>query len=106
LRGLSSEEIAKQYYLKKSYKFLRQRVKTPFAEVDLLFQNPRGHLVLVEVKTSSVSAFREYRVTQRQRERLVRAMLFLAERYQIPVEMNWAFVTKQGVVTVIEDISG
>lgn len=81
-------------------------MKTPFAEVDLLFQNPQGHLVLVEVKTSSAGAFREYRVTQKQKARLVRAMLFLAERYQVPVEVNWAFVTKQGAVTVIDDISG
>lgn len=81
-------------------------MKTPFAEVDLLLQSPRGHLVMVEVKTSSVLAFREYRVTQNQRDRLFRAMLFLAERYQMPVEINWAFVTKHGAVTLIEDISG
>lgn len=81
-------------------------MKTPFAEVDLVFKTPDDHLLMVEVKTSNVSDFQFYRISKNQKQRLLRALLFLAERYDMPVEIHWAFVTKEGAVTIIEDISG
>lgn len=83
---------------------LAQRLRTPFAEVDLLFRHTEGHLVLVEVKTAQLQDFQPFRVGQKQKQRLVRAMLFLAERWQLPVEIHWAFVTKDGDVTVFEGV--
>lgn len=105
-RGLASEEHAILHYQSLGCELLGQRVKTPFAEVDLLFKTPHGHLLMVEVKTTNVSEFQMSRITKKQRARLERALIFMAERWDLPVEIHWAFVTKEGQVTPIEDISG
>ncbi|UOF01922.1 hypothetical protein MNR06_03005 [Bdellovibrio reynosensis] len=81
-------------------------MKTPFAEVDLLFRTPDNHVLMVEVKTNNISAFQNFRIGKRQKNRLVRALQFLSDRLDSLVEVHWAFVTKEGKVTVIEDISG
>lgn len=61
---------------------------------------------MVEVKTNNISAFQNFRIGKRQKIRLVRALLFLSDRLDSLVEVHWAFVTKEGKVTIIEDISG
>ncbi|MGE9744246.1 YraN family protein [Bdellovibrio bacteriovorus] len=94
-----------KYYQLKCCHLLGQRVKTPFAEVDLLFKTPRQTLLMVEVKTTNLSDFQPFRITKKQKARLVRAMLFLAARWDVLVEIHWAFVTKDGEITVFEDIS-
>ncbi len=104
--SLDSERRVQIFYQQKGYVLLAQRVKTPFAEVDLLFKTPEGHALMVEVKTANLSAFQNHRISWKQRARLIRALQFLAERWKVPVEVHWAFVTKEGEVTIIEDISG
>ncbi len=105
-RGLESEEIVKVYYLHRGYILLGQRVQTPFAEVDLLFQTPERHILMVEVKTANLDDFHFFRVSRRQKERQARALHYLTETKNCLVEVHWAFVTKTGELTVIEDISG
>lgn len=105
-RGLESEEIVKVYYLHRGYILLGQRVQTPFAEVDLLFQTPERYILMVEVKTANLDDFHFFRVSRRQKERQARALHYLAETKNCLVEVHWAFVTKTGELTVIEDISG
>ena len=105
-RGLLSEDRVRAYYQKKSYSLIEQRVRTPYAELDLLFRTPEGHLLIVEVKTANLSSFYNYKVTPRQKVRLLRAVQFLAERFATLVEIHWAFVTKEGEITIISDISG
>ncbi|MEK2645605.1 YraN family protein [Bdellovibrio sp. BCCA] len=105
-RGLDSEKHVQKFYERKGYELLGQRVKTPFAEVDLIFKTPEGHALMVEVKTANIADFQPHRISQRQKTRQLRALQFLAERLDSLVEAHWAFVTKEGVVTIIEDISG
>lgn len=83
---------------------LRQRLKTPYAEVDLLFRAPSGNLILVEVKTSNSADFLPARVNQRQWSRLARAAQFLAARFDCLVEFHWAFVDSNFTVTVFEEL--
>lgn len=103
-RGLESEKVVIQYYLNKNFQLLKQRVKTPFAEVDLLFRSPRGHLLMVEVKSANDSSFYSARISKRQMQRLNRAACFLADRFDCLVEYHWAFVDQNYSVTVIEDV--
>lgn len=105
-QGLDSEKHVRKYYETRSYECLAERVKTPFAEVDLLFKTPLGNLLMVEVKTANQAEFYTYRITTKQKARLLRALQFLTERYGLLVEIHWAFVTKEGEITIIEDISG
>ncbi|XGC79424.1 YraN family protein [Bdellovibrio bacteriovorus] len=105
-QGLESELRVIGYYEDAGFDLIAQRVKTPFAEVDLLFRTPDNHVLMVEVKTNNNSAFQNFRIGKRQKVRLVRALQFLADRLDSLVEVHWAFVTKEGKVTIIEDISG
>ncbi|MNY51965.1 hypothetical protein D3C86_1876020 [compost metagenome] len=79
-------------------------MKTPFAEVDLLFETPEGHLLMVEVKSVKNADFIPTAIGKRQKQRLQRAMIYLAEQFKTPVEVNWAFVSSFDI-TVIEDIT-
>jgi putative endonuclease len=85
---------------------LQQRLRTPFAEVDLLFRREAGALLMVEVKTLSRFDFLLHRISPRQKERLFRARLYLQSQYREAVEINWAYVSHNGDVLVIEDVCG
>jgi putative endonuclease len=85
---------------------LKQRLKTPYAEIDLVFRSPDGlNLLMVEVKTANQTTFYNARISPRQKYRLLGASRFLAEQFNCLVEVHWAFVTKNGAVTIIEDVS-
>ncbi|MDG0816521.1 YraN family protein [Bdellovibrio svalbardensis] len=104
-RGLESEKAVIHFYSKKKFKLLKQRLKTPFAEIDLLFRSPEGHLLMVEVKSANQSCFYSARISKRQMQRLGRAASFLAARFNCLVEYHWAFVDQNYSVTVVEDVS-
>lgn len=71
-----------------------------------MLRSPAGHVVMVEVKTANVADFHLHRISVRQKQRLLRALLFLTENLGCLVAVHWAFVTKEGAVTLIEDVSG
>lgn len=105
-RGVEAEERVLRHYLDKNHVFLGQRLRTPFAEVDLLFRTPEGHVLMVEVKAISSADFQIYRISQRQKQRLLRALIYFSAQWDCLVEIHWAFVEKSGKVQIIEDISG
>ena len=104
-RGLEAERSVIFYYQKQNYKLVRQRVQTPFAEVDLLFEPVAGPLLLVEVKSANNQDFYAYRISKKQKQRLLKAAAFMAERFKRLVAVHWAFVDSAGKVTVIDDVS-
>ncbi|WP_413578665.1 YraN family protein [Bdellovibrio sp. HCB290] len=105
-RGVQSEEFVSKYYINRNYLLLKQRVKTPFAEIDLLFQTPdRKKLLMVEVKTANQTTFYNARISPRQKYRLMGAATFLASRFNCLVEVHWAFVTRFGEITIIDDVT-
>jgi putative endonuclease len=104
-RGLKAEEIVIDYYQSRNFLILKQRMKTPFAEVDLLFRAPQGHLLMVEVKSVNLTSFYLTRVSKKQKNRLEKAVLFLANRFSSLVEIHWAFVGRDDRVTIFEDIT-
>lgn len=104
-RGLKAEEIVIDYYRSRNFQLLKQRMKTPVAEVDLLFRAPGGHLLMVEVKSVNLSSFYLTRVSKRQKNRLEKAVLFLSNRFNILVEIHWAFVGLEDQVIIFEDVT-
>lgn len=104
-RGLQSELVVEKHFLAQGYQALARRLKTPYAEIDLLFRTPESHLLMVEVKTVNIESFQPHRVSWRQKQRQLRALQFLIQKWGCPVEVNWAFVTKKGELTLIEDIT-
>jgi putative endonuclease len=79
-RGLSAESRAAMLLIAKAYRILARRWKTPFGEIDIVARR-RHSLVFVEVKArDSVDAAAEA-VTERTKERIIRAAeLWLAHR--------------------------
>ena len=105
-RGLECEAKVIRHYQRKGYHLLRQRLKTPYAEIDLIFRTPEGNLLMVEVKSARTEVFIAYRLSKRQKLRQHQALIFLAEHFKTSVEAHWAFVMDSGEIVVIEDISG
>lgn len=100
LKGLRYEQIVLSYYLDKNWILLGQRIKTPFAEVDLLLK--QGKLLkLIEVKSLGNEAFMNYRIRQRQKERLIKAGQFLHFKWKMDVELEIVFVDNQEELTII-----
>ncbi|HWU44027.1 MAG TPA: YraN family protein [Bdellovibrio sp.] len=104
MRGLQAESLVLSHYQNKNYRLLHQRVKTPFAEIDLLFRTPSGNLLVVEVKAANLSSFYGTRVSWKQKNRLLRAANFLNAQTQCLVEIHWAFVNDRRQITIFEDI--
>lgn len=83
--------------LKKNFKLLFWRLKTPFAEVDLIFRDLEGRLCVVEVKTSLHEPFAEHRVSFKQRARLSRARAFIEETWGFEAYLQLALVEKNQI---------
>ena len=60
-RGIWAEEVAMNYYLEQGYKLKGHRVKTLFAEIDLVFEKS-NKVTLVEVKTLGPRGFLHQRI--------------------------------------------
>ena len=92
-RGFESENIVLEYALKKGLKLIRQRWKTPFAELDLVFKSAnQDKIIIIEVKTNSHEETLDYRLGAAQRDRILRASLWLRYRQRRPVDCYLALV--------------
>lgn len=100
-----AEEKVLHHYREKGFRLLKQRLRTPYAEIDLLLEAPEDFLVMVEVKSVSDEAFISSRISRRQRSRQDKALLYLSEIYGKNVAIHWAFVMNDGNLIVLEDIS-
>ncbi len=101
-RGLYAEYLVYQYFLKDGYKFYGHRMKTPMAEIDLLFgERAVDRVIAIEVKTSSNEAFLAARVTARQKMKLRAAQSFLQRSY-FEVQMLLAVVSHDASIDLFE----
>lgn len=101
--GLQAEAQVAEHFRKKSFRVLKQRWRTPYAEVDLLVGSPSGEVWIVEIKTLTNFDFLTVRVSRRQRERLKRAYLYVQGRTSNPVCLYLAFVDAKGEVLLFDE---
>jgi Holliday junction resolvase-like predicted endonuclease len=101
--GLAAEARVVQYFLQKSFRIIKQRWRTPFAEIDLLVESPNGEVWIVEIKTLTSFDFLEARVGWKQKERLKRAFLYVQGKTQKPVCLYMAFVDTHGEILLLDD---
>jgi len=75
--GKSGEEKALNYLQKKGYHFLTQNYRSPFGEIDLIFQD-KQHFVFVEVKTRTSEKFGSgmEAVDCRKQQRMIKGALY------------------------------
>ncbi len=94
VRGIEAENRVKEYLLKNNFKLIEQRYRTPFGEVDLLLQSPKGPFVLIEVKTISDWQRLLWRIDHRQKQRLKRACSFIENKYKKLVILKVAYIDR------------
>jgi Holliday junction resolvase-like predicted endonuclease len=82
------------------------RLRSPFAEIDLLFETrtPAGaqSFVIVEVKSVDRDLWGRPPLTRPQRLRLERARFWLESRAKVPVRLVLACVTADGRITYFD----
>ena len=90
LLGRQAESFAAKLLIAQGWQVLHRNWRTPYAEIGLLAQDPRGILVLVEVKSRHPFAQLqgENLLRPAQRKRLGRALLWLQQRQAIPVRAD------------------
>jgi Holliday junction resolvase-like predicted endonuclease len=102
--GLEAEELVIQHFQKQNFVLRNRRLRTPFAELDLIFyqkRNPR-ELLIVEVKRLS-HTYNTWRVLpRRQKQRLQNALQSLSDKGYL-VEAKLALVDPTDKITEIPD---
>jgi len=88
---------------KKSFRILKCRWRTPFAEIDILAECPAGEIWIFEVKSLRHFDFLEVRLGRKQKERLQRAHLFIQSKTPKPVRLALVFVDAQAKILIFED---
>ncbi len=101
--GIDAENLVVQDLKNRNCEILEQRLRTPFAEVDLIVRNKKKQIVLVEVKTLSRWDWIESRITQKQISRLKRAGIFLEKNYGKSLILCAAFVVDKKIYYVVLD---
>ena len=78
-------------------------MKTPFAELDLIFETPQGEILIVEVKSIQSKEYIQGRLSDKQKKRLCRGMQFLQTQTSRPILFWLVMVTPQKEVLVFRD---
>lgn len=92
------------HFQKKSFRILKTRWRTTYAEIDLIVESPGGDIWILEIKTLSHFDFLDVRVSWKQKERLKRAHLFVQSKTPKPVILALAFVDRKGAILIFENI--
>ncbi|HEY8271723.1 MAG TPA: YraN family protein [Pseudobdellovibrionaceae bacterium] len=103
VQGHWAEKQVVDYFLKRSFRVLKIRWRTTYAEIDLVVESPIPEIWIVEIKSLSHFEFLEVRVSKKQKERLKRAHLFVQSKTIKSVRLVLAFVDKKGEVLIIEE---
>lgn len=86
-RGLYCEQIVIKYFQKQGYRLIQHRAQTPFAEVDILMQDPLDCLVLIEVKSVKSFEFLSRSLGVKQKKRLLKTLeYFVAQSKKARLE--------------------
>ncbi|MFP5519621.1 MAG: YraN family protein [Bdellovibrionia bacterium] len=94
-KGLLAEKLVIEHYQILNYRLLGQRIRTPFSEVDLIFENDQSRL-MVEVKLIANWNNIQGRIGSIQKKRLLKAYHYLSLRSQKPLVFNAVFIDNQG----------
>lgn len=103
-RGLQCELKVADHFKASGYRWIHHRLKTPFAEVDLLFEGV-DHFLMVEVKSCSSLQFAIGKLRGRQKQRLQRAYLHLTEVLPKPLRYCVVLVVHDEM-HILEDVLG
>jgi Holliday junction resolvase-like predicted endonuclease len=102
-QGQWAEMKVADYFIKKSFRILKTRWRTTYAEIDLVVESPQREIWILEIKSLSHFDFLDVRVSKKQKERLKRAHLFVQSKTPKPVRLALAFVDRKGEILVFDE---
>lgn len=103
-KGLLAELVVSQKMIESGHSLLGHRLKTPFAELDLVFRSPIATVIVLEVKFCSYKNWDvESLISQSQRARLKRACGYLEQEVR-QVELLLAVIDSLGEMVCIPDL--
>lgn len=88
LKGWWAEMIAALYLRLKGYEVLKNRLKTPVGEIDLLVRKGKT-LIAVEVKNRSTLEKASIALTSFQQRRIEKALLYYLRRKRTPLDLRF-----------------
>jgi len=80
MSGRDAEEKVKRFLQSRGCYLQQERLWTPYGEVDLLFRNQQGLLLVIEVKSLSSNSDVSQRISPRQISRLKRVHQHFSEQ--------------------------
>jgi Holliday junction resolvase-like predicted endonuclease len=98
---LSEYRVACDRESKHIEKMIAHRLRTPYAELDLVFETREGFTV-IEVKSVGADLWGRPPLTRSQRIRLERARFWLESRARAKVRLLLACVTESGVIAYFD----
>lgn len=101
VKGLNSENKVISYMQRQGWRLLHHRFKTKLAEIDLIFQKDR-EFKMVEVKSIASWDFVSYRISKKQKQRLIRVFHCFQQRYALDISLELALVPADGDILFIE----
>lgn len=101
IKGLNSELKVIECLTKDGWRLLHHRYKTKLAEIDLIFRK-KQNIRMIEVKSIANWDFVSYRVSQRQRERLLRVYGYFQSQFDGEMVLELALVPTNGEILFIE----
>ncbi len=102
VRGRECESAVEKLFLENGFRLFSKRLKTPFAEVDLVFtKNHKAYLV--EVKSLGQLDFSLVRISKTQKERLLRARIWIENLWNRDAALAFAYVLTNGVIFIFNE---
>ena len=101
VKGLESERRVIEHLKKQNWLLVHHRFKTRLAEVDLIFQK-NDQIRIIEVKSISSWDFIAYRISKKQKQRLIRVYDFFQRHFQHEILLELALVPVDGDILFIE----
>lgn len=103
VKGQRCEELVCSWLEQKGWKILGRRVKSPYAEVDILASKFEGRNInetikMIEVKSVSNRDYLFLRLSNRQRVRLHQALVYFSHKWKKDIELHIAFVDAKGSI--------
>ncbi|NQZ20082.1 MAG: YraN family protein [Bdellovibrionales bacterium] len=99
-RGDDCQKLAKKFLIHQGYELIKENKKIFGVEIDLIFF--KKHFVFVEVKSLAHEDYQPFRLSHKQRQRLLRSQALYSSLTNQVVELWVAYVNASGEVQVID----
>lgn len=99
---MDCESAVEKFFCELGFALFSKRLRTPFAEVDLVFiKNQKTYLV--EVKSLGRLDFSLVRISKAQKDRLLRARIWMEALWNRDAALAFAYVLHDGTIFIFNE---